>query len=212
VLDIHHLLARGCLEPGWTGTGSVVPGEVAIDVRAGVRQLYISWRPINDPANPGSGSPASSPASSLGNGSSSGAPEETVGGTEVISIFHVTYRCGARHHYFVCPGAGFGGHVLHLYLAQRRFLCRHCSKLIYTSQYERPWQRAHRRASKLRQRLGIVGASVPGKPKKMRMRAYERLLEETLRTETWATEASTARLQQLAAWVESRHKPPFTLD
>jgi hypothetical protein len=34
------------------------------------------------------------------------------------------------------------------------------------------------------------------------MRAYARLLEETLEAETRATEAGTARLQRLLAWIE----------
>jgi hypothetical protein len=46
----------------------------------------------------------------------------------------------------------------------------------------------------------------------MLVRTYEHLLDATLRAEIQATEASTARLQQLLAWVESRRKPLFTLD
>ena len=99
-----------------------------------------------------------------------------------------------------------------LYLVRRHFLCRQCSQLVYASKSEQPWRQAFRRANKLRQRLGIVGASVPEKPKAMRMRAYARLLEETLEAETRATEAGTARLQRLLAWIESRRKPLFTLD
>jgi hypothetical protein len=177
------------------GTCSEVSGDAAIDLRAGVGQLYISWRPINSPSS-GSGG---------GNG-------ETAGRIEIISISRVTHRSGARHLYFLCPGAGCGRRVLKLYLAQRRFLCRHCRGLVYTSKYERPWRRAFRRANKQRQRLGITGIGVPEKPKEMPVSAYARLLDATLKAEIQATESSTARLQQLAAWVESRHKPPFTLD
>jgi hypothetical protein len=197
-LDIHHLLARGCLEPGWVGTGSEVSGDVAIDLRAGVGQLYFSWRPINDPASsPGSGA----------------SEEPSAGRTEIISISRVTYRSGARHLYFLCPGAGCGRRVLKLYLSQRRFLCRHCRGLVYTSKYERPWRRAFRRVNRLRQRLGPARMGAPEKPKDMLVRTYEHLLDATLRAEIQATEASTARLQQLVAWVESRRKPTlFTLD
>jgi hypothetical protein len=102
--------------------------------------------------------------------------------------------------------------VLKLYLAQRRFLCRHCQGLVYASNFEPPWRLASRRVNKLRQHLGVTGMDVPEKPKKMRMRAYERLLDATLKAEIQATEAGTARLQRLAAWIENRLKPPFTLD
>jgi hypothetical protein len=165
-LDIHHLLARGCLQPGWLGTCLEVSGDVAIDLRAGVGRLHISWRSVSDPvSNPG-GDLASSPASDLasspdsgpGGGLGSGASEEpSAGRTEIISISRVTYRSGARHLYFLCPGAGCGRRVLKLYLSQRRFLCRHCKGLVYTSKYERPWRQAFRRVNKLRQRLGVTG-------------------------------------------------------
>jgi hypothetical protein len=124
---------------------------------------------------------------------------------------------------------GCGRRVRKLFLARRYFLCRHCSKLIYSSPYNRqPWQLAPRRASKLRQRLGIIGPDVPGKPPGMRVADYERLLEATLQAEIQATEADTARLQKLIAWIDRRRRnprrrrrsssssskplPPFTLD
>ena len=69
---------------------------------------------------------------------------------------------------------------------------------------------ASRRANKLRRRLDITGSGVPEKPRGMLVADYERLLEATLQAETRATEASTARLWQLIAWIESR-RPPFTL-
>ena len=65
-----------------------------------------------------------------------------------------------------------------------------------------------RRASKLRQRLGITGLGVPEKPKDMPVPVYARLLDATLRAEIQATEAGTHRLLRLVA----RLKPRFTLD
>jgi hypothetical protein len=104
--------------------------------------------------------------------------------------------------------------VFKLYRPRGRFLCRHCSGLVYASKnYEEyPWQRAFRRAKKLRQRLGITGRDVPDKPKGMPVSVYARLLEAMLQAEIQATEAGTARLQQLVAWVENRRKLRFTLD
>jgi hypothetical protein len=45
--------------------------------------------------------------------------------------------------------------VAKLYVSKCYFLCWHCNRLAYASQYEPPWQWARRRANKLRHRLGI---------------------------------------------------------
>ena len=115
--------------------------------------------------------------------------------------------------------AGAGGRfcgrrVFKLYLSRGRFLCRHCSRLVYASKYEKQsWQRASRRANKLRRRLGIAGMNVPKKPHGMPASVYKRLLEATLQAEMQAAEAGTARLLQLAAGIGSRRRksPQFTL-
>jgi hypothetical protein len=74
--------------------------------------------------------------------------------------------------------------------------------------YEKyPWQRAFRKANKLRQRLGITGRGAPDKPEGMPVATYERLLEETLQAEIQATETGTAWLLQLI----ERLNPRFTL-
>jgi hypothetical protein len=47
--------------------------------------------------------------------------------------------------------AGCGRRVRRLYFSRGRLLCRHCCRLSYTGNYEKqPWQRAARRANKLR--------------------------------------------------------------
>jgi hypothetical protein len=98
--------------------------------------------------------------------------------------------------------------VFKLYLSRCHFLCRLCGRLVYTSKYGQPWQRASWRAHQLRLRLGIVGAVVPEKPNDVPVPVYARLLDAALRAETQATEACTARLQQLAARIG---KPKFIL-
>ena len=92
-----------------------------------------------------------------------------------------------------------GRRVAKLYVSKCYFLCRHCNRLVYASQYEQPWQRARRRANKLWQRLdsGITGA-LPEKRKGRSARTYERLLEKTLEAEILADEAWLKRLQWLA--------------
>jgi hypothetical protein len=115
---------------------------------------------------------------------------------------------------------GCGRRVGKLYLAHRYFLCRHCTQIVYAAKSEEPWQLASRRASKLRQRLAITGLGVSEKPPGMPVADYERLLEETLQAEIQETEAGTARLLQLVAWMDRRRnrrssrrkpQPSFTL-
>jgi hypothetical protein len=82
------------------------------------------------------------------------------------------------------------------------FLCRHCNRLAYASQYEQPWQRARRRANKLRQRLGIdsvIAGALPETRKGMSAHTYARLLEKTVEAEILADEARTNHLQALVA-------------
>jgi hypothetical protein len=80
-------------------------------------------------------------------------------------------------------------------------LCRRCNKLAYRSQYEQPWQRALRRANKIKQRLGTdvgIGEPFPQKPKGMWARTFDYLLAEMLQAEILACEAQTNILKRLA--------------
>jgi hypothetical protein len=80
-------------------------------------------------------------------------------------------------------------------------LCRHCNQLAYASQYEQPWQRALRRANKLKQRFCIdvgIAEPFPDKPKGMWARTYVCLLDEILQAEILAHEAQANILKRLA--------------
>ena len=108
--------------------------------------------------------------------------------------------------------------MIKLYLSGHHFLCRLCARLVYASPYEQPWQRARRRAHKLRQRLGIAGIAdpLPKVPKGMLATTYARLLEAILRAEIQADEAQADQLQRLVAQIEDRsrkdrNRPLFTL-
>jgi hypothetical protein len=100
------------------------------------------------------------------------------------------------------PGTGDGRH---------RFLCRHCSGLIYVGPFESPRQRALRRANRLWQRLaGSLACGTEGAAE------AAKLIAEALQAETQATEVHTAHLQRLIAWLDNRsgyrnRKPEFTL-
>jgi hypothetical protein len=180
----------GYLRPGWSGTYQLAAagGAPSLRLRCEAEQLFLSYTP------------------------QAGGEEVT----KVILVVRLPWRFGGSRSYFLCPGkgaAGCGRRVLKLYLSHGHFLCRSCGQLVYASPCEkrRPWQRALRRANKLRQRLGITGLGVAEKPKGMRVADYARLLEAALQAEILATEAGTAQLLQLAARIERRRKPQFTL-
>jgi len=186
MLDIDQLREMGCLRPGWSGACQWTDGiEVAsINLRAEVKRLHLSY------------------TVRVGDG-------ERQDMTETIPIVHLRCRFGGTRAFFICPGPGDGAdcgrRITKLHLSQRYFLCRHCNQLAYASQYEQPWKRALRRASKSRQRLGVGGGiaePLPDKPKGMWTRTYGCLLDEILQAEMLASEAQANRFQRLLAQIE----------
>ena len=128
---------------------------------------------------------------------------------DTISIVYLRCRFGGSRAYFICPGPGGGTNcgrrITKLHLSDRYFLCRRCNQLAYGSQYEQEWERALRRANKLRQRLGMgVGLDepFPDKPKGMWARTYSCLLDEILEAEIQANEAQANRIKRLLEQVE----------
>jgi hypothetical protein len=126
--------------------------------------------------------------------------------TETISIVHRQCRFGGTRAYFICPGPGggteCGRRVIKLHLSGRYFLCRRCNQLAYATQYEQAWQRALRRANKLKQRLGMdfgIADPFPEKPKGMWALTYGCLLNEISRTEILANEAQVNMFKRLSA-------------
>ena len=186
ILDIDQLREMGCLRPGWSGACQWTDGiEVAsINLRAEVKRLHLSY------------------TVRVGDG-------ERQDMTETIPIVHLRCRFGGTRAFFICPGPGDGAdcgrRITKLHLLQCYFLCRHCNQLAYASQYEQPWKRALRRASKLKQRLGVGGGiaePLPDKPKGMWTRTYGCLLDEILQAEMLASEAQANRFQRLLAQIE----------
>jgi hypothetical protein len=187
MLDVNQLSEKGCLRPGCSSTCQWIVGNevVSINLRAEAERLHLSY------------------AVRVGNGER----EDIV---ETISIVHLPCRFGGNRTYFICPGPGdgteCGRRITKLHLSRRYFLCRHCNQLAYASQFERPWQRAFRRANKLKQRLGIaagIAASVPDKPKGMWTRTYGCLLNKISQAEMLAYEARANRFQRLLAQVDN---------
>ena len=132
---------------------------------------------------------------------------------ETVRIVRVACRFGGARPYFVCPGVvngiACGRRVAKLQGPGRYFLCRHCYRLGHASQIEDPWERALRRANKIRQRLGGdlgMAAPLPARPEGMWRRTYERLREKAFEAEMLADEAFAIRAERLLARIDSRKR------
>jgi hypothetical protein len=180
------LSEKGCLRSGYSGSCHwIVGNEVAlINLRAEDGRLHLSYTLPTDHG-------------------------EWENMAETITIVHLRCRFGGSRVYFTCPGrregTDCGRRTIKLHLSHRYFLCRHCNRLHYASQYEDPWKRALRRANKLRQRLGIgvgIAEPLPEKPKGMWVRTYGCVLDEILQAEILANEAEASRFKRLLAQVD----------
>jgi hypothetical protein len=187
MLDANQLSEKGCLRPGCSSTCQwIVNNEVAsINLRAEAERLHLRY------------------TVRVGDG-------EREDMAETIPVVYLPCRFGGSRAYFICPGLGdgtdCGRRMTKLHLSRRYFLCRHCNQLAYASQYEQPWKRAFRRASKLKQRLGIdvgIDELFPDKPKGMWVRTYGSLLDEILQAEILSNEAQANMIKRLLAQVDS---------
>jgi hypothetical protein len=135
-IDVGKLNRNGCLVTGWAGSwqwtrdGNQV-ATIGLTAHQGSLRLTYRWRLADNEWND---------------------VDERVG------IVWRNCPFGGRRPLFLCPGVVngriCGRAVLKLYGADRFFLCRHCYRLSYASQSEDPWDRALRRANKIRTRLG----------------------------------------------------------
>jgi hypothetical protein len=149
-IDVNRLHKAGCLRPGWWGGWQWTrDGEqvASVNLRAEHDRLHLTYR-----ARVGGG--------------------EWEDVAETVRIVRVACRFGGARPYFICPGVvsgiACGRRVAKLYGSGQYFLCRHCYRLGHASQIEDPWDRALRRADKIRQRLGGepgMAAPFPIKPK-----------------------------------------------
>jgi hypothetical protein len=182
MLDVNQLSEKGCLRPGCSSTCQWTSGNEVFSIKlsAESERLHLRYKVRVR----------------------GGEFEEVA---EIIPIVRRHCRFGGSRFFFICPGRGDGStcgrRTIKLHLSCRYFLCRHCNQLAYSSQYEQEWQRALRRANKLKQRLGIdvgIAEPFPVKPKGMWTRTYGSLLGEILQAEILANEARSNMFKRLA--------------
>ena len=187
-IDVNRLHRAGCLRAGWWGGWNWTrDGEkvASINLRAEVERLHLSCRVR------------------IGGG-------EWEDVEEIVRIVRVPCRLGGARPYFLCPGVvngiSCGRRVARLHGPGRYFLCRHCYRLAHASQSEAGSDRALRRATKIRQRLGGdpgMAAPCPARPKGMWRRTYERLRKEVFEAEMLADEAFDNQTQRLLARIDT---------
>ena len=183
-LDVNRLHRDGCLEFGWSGSWQWTRGgaRVAwISLRAETGRIVLSYRYRRN-----------------------GGDWQDV--EEQIRITYVPCRYGGSRPYFTCPGIVNGNicgrRAVKVFGPGRYFLCRHCYRLAYTSQSEGAWDRAFRRAGKIRRHLGGdagLAAPFPAKPKGMWWRTYERLREKAIAADLVANKVFVAQAERLLA-------------
>lgn len=190
-IDVNRLHREGCLRPGWWGGWQWTrDGEkvASITMRAEEGRLVLSynyrrhgdeWQSVEEP----------------------------------VPIIQVPCRFGGSRPYFRCPGVvngiACGRRVAKLYGPGKYFLCRHCYRLAYPSQSEGEWDRALRRANKIRVRLGGdpgMCEPFPERPKGMWERTYTRLQNEAFEAETLADTAFMIRAERLLAQIDNRER------
>lgn len=181
-IDVNRLHREGCLSPGWCGGWQWSrDGEkvASINLRAEEDRLHLTYRVRI-----------------------AGGDWEDV--DETVRIVRIPCRYGGTRPYFICPGVvngiPCGRRVVKLHGSEQYFLCRHCYRLAHASQSEGAWDRALRRANKIRVRLGGepgMASPFPPRPKGMWRRTYERLRAEAFDTEMMADEAFLIRAEKL---------------
>ena len=190
-IDVNRLNREGCLNPGWRGgwqwnsDGETV-GSISLRTEQG--RLVLSYNYRRD-----------------------GGEWQSV--EEPVPIIRVPCRFGGARPYFLCPGVvngvPCGRRVAKLYGPGIYFLCRHCYRLAYASQSEGTWDRARRRANKIRTQLGGnpgVCSPFPERPKGMWQKTYERLRGEALEAEELADAFFVMRAARLLGRLEGSNR------
>lgn len=100
-----------------------------------------------------------------------------------IPLAFSTPNYGGRRTWFVCPSCGKRKRVL---WGGTYFRCAKCYGMVYDSQYEDRASRLIQKSQKVRMKLGGDANLIdwfPPRPKRMRRKTYERLLEQDFELE-----------------------------
>ncbi len=171
-LYVRRLQREGYLEPGMACTWAWSDGDGkqtgCIDLRAEYGAVVLSYR-------------------------YRGYGEDWQAVDQRVPLTWTPCRLGGRRPWVVCDvyagGVHCGRRAALLYGAGRLFACRRCYGLAYACQNERPWDRALRRADKIRRKLGGepgTASLLPPRPRGMHRRTYERLTDEIFAAESLA--------------------------
>jgi hypothetical protein len=172
-LDVNRLHREGCLKPGFSGGWSWSrDGErvASISMQCSDQALTLDFRFRQG-----------------------GGKWQDV--RQTIALVSTPCGFGGTRPWFVCPGmvngVRCGRRVAKLHAGGPYLLCRHCYRLTYASQSEREFDRALRRANKLRTGLGGepgTGAWIAAKPKGMHRKTYDARVDEIARLEDRANQ------------------------
>ena len=163
-IDVRRWARRGLLEPGTSfGWQWSIEGKEVASIRASAERgrIILSYR-----------------------SRSHGSDWENM--RYAVTLLSQPCYLGGERLWFQCPAQGCTRRVAILY-GGRVFACRHCHQLVYPSQRELPFQRASRRADKVRASIGWDQDEVCGlKPKHMHWRTFEKKVVEIERLENLA--------------------------
>jgi len=99
--------------------------------------------------------------------------------TCTIKLLWTRCNLGGVRPWFRCPGASCNRRVARLYCVDGRFACRNCHQLMYPSQREAGYDRAARRANRIREKLGwglgLFNRPARDKPKGMHWQTFHEL-------------------------------------
>lgn len=116
---------------------------------------------------------------------------------QTVRIAWTPCRFGGEQPHFLCPACG--ARRRHLYLDALYFICRACAQLTYASRRERELERAHRRAARLRRRVGAdpqIDAPL-SRPKHMHHATYDQIFESIMDAEAEADDWFLAGVTRL---------------
>ena len=97
-----------------------------------------------------------------------------------VALAKTDCHYGGQRYWFICPHCHRRAALLYCYTGL--FLCRQCNGMAYRVQREQGYNRAIRKAEKLRKKLNWqagIGNGEGHKPKGMHQRTFERLQDET---------------------------------